>query len=444
MYQIKLFSMFFTAVCLALIPAATSSAGDQGSLEEQVRILMKQNRMLMKKVEQLEGKVEAMEGAGDAGYVTKKELDEFKKGHNEKFAEIESELDTMEGSIGQRKIEAYKQGGVNDVFNMINDHVSLSGLVELEAFGRDDYDSNSESEVTLATAELGIDAYINDWVGGHMLLLWEEGETDGIEVDEAIITLGNVEKFPLFLDGGRMYVPFGTFESNMIQDPLTLEIGETRETALQLGFDMAGFRASLYGFNGDTKDYEGNERIENWGCALGYGHEFQDLGLTIEADAGIINSIGDSDAIQDILQSPVHSHTAGLAAQLLVSYGSFSFIGEYLGALTNFKSHDMNFRNEGAEPQSWNLELAYSTELFEREFTFAAGYQGTKDALALELPMARYMASIGVAAFKNTVVTLEYLHDEDYGETAYVTEPDEVGGTGNSADQVTMQIAVEF
>jgi len=60
------------------------------------------------------------------------------------------------------------------------------------------------------------------------------------------ITLGNMEMFPVYLTAGKMYVPFGNFESNMIQDPVTLEIGETRESAGQVGFEHSGFYGSAY------------------------------------------------------------------------------------------------------------------------------------------------------------------------------------------------------
>jgi len=36
------------------------------------------------------------------------------------------------------------------------------------------------------------------------------------------------------LTAGQLYVPFGAFETGLISDPLTLEIGETRESTVLL------------------------------------------------------------------------------------------------------------------------------------------------------------------------------------------------------------------
>ena len=77
-----------------------------------------------------------------------------------------------------------------------------------------------------------------------------------------------------------------------------------------------------------------------------------------------------------------------------------------------------------------------ANEILGKETTFALGYQGTDEAVALDLPKHRYLATIGMQILKNTTLALEYLHDEDY--------PQRDGGTGGEADQVTVQVAVEF
>jgi hypothetical protein len=57
-----------------------------------------------------------------------------------------------------------------------------------------------------------------------------------------------------------MYVPFGNFESQIISDPLTLEIGEAGEDALQVGVEVEGFYDSIYTFNGDVTE-GGDDKI---------------------------------------------------------------------------------------------------------------------------------------------------------------------------------------
>lgn len=124
-----------------------------------------------------------------------------------------------------------------------SERIELSGLIEVEAgyvsIDPKEGDSSDESDIAVATVELGVDAEITKHVLGHVLFLYEDGED--ISVDEATITLSGEDVIPAYLTAGEMYVPFGNFESHMISDPLTLEIAETREAAIQVGGQSGGF-----------------------------------------------------------------------------------------------------------------------------------------------------------------------------------------------------------
>ena len=93
-----------------------------------------------------------------------------------------------------------------DKLKILSDRVSLSGLIEVEANVGDNFKGDDESDVALATVELGIDAQINEWVSGHILLLWEEDDTEPIDVDEGTITIGNTEKSPVYLTAGKLCI----------------------------------------------------------------------------------------------------------------------------------------------------------------------------------------------------------------------------------------------
>ena len=117
---------------------------------------------------------------------------------------------------------------------MINEYVSLSGVVEVEASWSEDFEGVSESNIELATAEIGLEAQLTDWAQGAIVAEWD-GDDDKITIADAFITIGNTEKFPLTITGGRLTVPFGSYETNMVSDPLTLEIGETGEDVVMVG-----------------------------------------------------------------------------------------------------------------------------------------------------------------------------------------------------------------
>ncbi len=320
--------------------------------------------------------------------------------------------------------------------------VELSGLVEVEAYHTDDpYDPDpdlQEDDITLATVELGIMAQVNDWTRAEIVLLHEEDETD-LEVDVGIITLADPDG-PWFVTAGQFYVPFGAFESHMISDPLTLEIGETRESAVQAGFERGLFGGSLYVFNGDNKKDDGrDDRIDNWGANLGLAHEAD--GMTVAAGVGYINDIGDSDSLQDQVNNnlgsnDVRDHVGGWTANAHVGIGPFALIGEYLAATDRFEAGELPFATRGAKPRAWNAEAGYGFDLFGKDSTLALAYQGTKEALDLGLPKRRWLLGWSIGILENTALSFEWAHDKDYSNSD--------GGTGGNADTFTTQLAVEF
>jgi hypothetical protein len=369
--------------------------------------------------------------------ITPKDAESFRQTIEEDMAageEAESFRIKTEEEIRGEEVGAHEES----LLQKINERVTLSGVVEVEAFSAEDFDGADTSDITLATVGLGLDAEITEWVNAHILLLYEEDDTEPMDLDEGTITLGNLEKFPLYLTAGKMYVPFGSFESNMISDPLTLELGETRESAAQVGFAVSDFYGSLYAFNSDINETGDDDKIASFGANAGYGYENDNMSLDIGADW--INNIAATDIFKGYFGvagiTAVQDYPSGLTAHLTLGYGPFMLIGEYLGALDAFQVDELEFNGRGAEPSAWNFEAAYTREIKGKETTFAVGYQKTDEARALELPEERILATIGVEIWKYTSLALEYLHDEDYSPAD--------GGTGNDANAATLQLAVVF
>lgn len=329
----------------------------------------------------------------------------------------------------------------------------ISGLIEVEAAHTSPYEGDDENDVVLATFELGIQAQINDWVTATASLLYEQDETD-LEVDVAQIGIANQDASPFFLTAGQFYVPFGAFETNLVSDPLTLEIGEARETAVQVGFVSGDFQGSVYVFNGD-RDIDGKNRIGAWGANLGYAHETEDRAWTL--GAGYISDLGDSDALQDAtgdtrvatLEAMIDEgldpsgfsldpseRIGGWTVHASAAVGSFNLIGEYVSAVESFDVADLGFKDRGAKPSAWNIEAGFSFPVLGRESVAAVAYQGSRQALALELPEERWLVGWSIEILERTSLAFEWAHDIDYRRSE--------GGAGRSADTVTAQLAVEF
>lgn len=314
--------------------------------------------------------------------------------------------------------------------------VEIGGLVEVEVAHSDPEGGDATSDITLATVELGLATQVNDWVGAEVVLLHEEDDTD-LEVDVGTITVSPPDR-NWFATAGQFYVPFGSFETHLISDPLTLEVAETRESSIQFGFESNGFGGSAYVFNGDNKK-GGDDQVDNWGAHVFAATEMESVSASV--GAGYINDIGDSDALQDAINAnltnnDVQDHVGGWTVAAMLESGPFSLIGEYVAASDSFRMAELPWGGAGAEPKAWNLEAGYGFQLAGREAVFAVAYQGTEEALAIELPETRWLAGLSVEVVDSTALSIEWAHDEDYDVAD--------GGTGQSTDTLTAQLAVEF
>jgi len=313
--------------------------------------------------------------------------------------------------------------------------ILMNGVLEIEAASGDDFTGADNSDAVLATVEIGIDVQITEGVDGHILLLYEEDETP-LEMDEGTITLSNLGGSSLYFTGGQMYVPFGNFASNMISDPLTLELAETRESALQIGFESGNFYGSVYMFNGATMRAGDDNTLSQTGINLGFAQENENV--SYDAGLSFINSISDSDTLQDAVTDPIAlaDTVGGMGVHAIVSYGAFTFIAEHVAATDAFATADLAFNGQDAEPSTYNVEVGYGFELGAKEATIAVALQGTEDALALGLPKTSTLIGLSMGIRENTTIALELRNDEDYDTSD--------GGTGESASTLTGQLAVEF
>jgi hypothetical protein len=224
----------------------------------------------------------------------------------------------------------------------------------------------------------------------------------------------------------------------LVSDPLTKEIGETRETALSAGVESNGFSGAVYAFNGTNKK-GGDSRIDGFGATAGYARQNETSGFAVTL--GYINDVGDSDNLQSTISDTLGSndvarHVGAWTASGKVHFGPFSLLGEYLSAVEDFQASEVSFKGAGAKPSAWGVEAAYGFKIGEKNATVATSYQGTDEALALSLPEHRFLAGISLGLIEHATLAFEWAHDWDYDT--------DKGGTGKTADTVMGQLAVEF
>lgn len=396
---------------LASTPAAEAAAasGELEQLKQQVHLLTQQNQQLNQRLTEMEATVSASKPTAETA---KTEEPEAKPG---------------------AATEDKEESGLK-----IGEMLTLSGSIEGDFIVAEDFAGASSSEFNLDTVELILDLKASEWAKGKIVIDYD-GDDEDLHIDEANITLGGNESFPLFLTAGKIYAPFGDFSTDMIQDPFTQTLGEINEEGAIAGFEKNGFTASVFAYNGVDEIGDDNT-INGYGASIAYACEQDDL--TLRGGAGWVSNLADADGITDILPRSeddailLHDATAGLNLFAGAQFKGFSLFSEYTTALDSFQSEDLSFASGGAEPKAWNTELAYTTELVGKETVFALGYQKTWESVRLELPEYRYSVSGAMGFFAGTTVILEYYYDEDYSA--------EDGGTDGDGDGFTTRLAYEF
>lgn len=316
---------------------------------------------------------------------------------------------------------------------MAAEPVKISGLMEIEAYTGKNFEQNSVGDILVGKIELGLDSQINERTAMHILLEHEDDDTEPMQLKEGtiIVNLNN----GWHLVGGRMILPFGFYESNMIVEPLTVEIGETYEAAIKLGYGGdKGLYGSVYAFRGDTietaTETSGDHNVESYGANIGYLINSGETNL--DFGAGYISTIGDSDTVSGALDTTtLDDYVSGIALHATVSNGPWSAVAEYIKS-GQFQPGELDFNGQGAQPVATNLEGAYSFAWG----TFALSYQTTEEALAVELPEKRIVTAFILDLNEDTTVKIEYINDRDYAT--------DVGGTGEKASNLGVQLAVTF
>lgn len=311
--------------------------------------------------------------------------------------------------------------------------VQFSGAIEAEAGYSSGYDDVKESDVDLTTLELGIDVALTDYFSGFALMKWEEDGAEGVFLDEGGVTLGSVDEYGVAVTVGKLYVPFGVYETGMISDPLTLELGETREGAAVVDFGVEGFYGAVYAFNSAINDDDEDDMVDAFGANAGYAFEADSVSVDVSVSwiSNLTSSGGFSGALGDTDVELLDDYTAGAAVSAVISFADFTLIGEYLTAL------DSDYlAAEDSEPATWNLEFGYGFEISGHGASVTATYQGSDEAVILGLPETRIGAAFGFDITDGLGIAFEYIHDEDYDASD--------GGSGESADTVTCQLALEF
>jgi len=293
-----------------------------------------------------------------------------------------------------------------------------------------DGSKEDRSSFAMTTVEVALAVQLVDWVNGEVALLYEDPTFDdetSLDVDVATITIGNTEKFPAYLTAGAFYVPFGALYTHfpddpLIDAPLTLLLGESREKAVLAGMEYKGFSLSGYAFNGDVDEEGNDDHIQSFGFDGNYTWESdQEGGLKLTVGASYISNITESDNITDSLNRPeLKDRPGGFDAYLHTEFRGFFALAEYMVSLESWEPMDEEDQIlQGKKPSVWNFEAGYNWNWW-RNLEIGFKYAGSNDSGGLGFPEYRLGINFNQELYDGLVVSLGYLydkyHDDDVDE----------------------------
>lgn len=313
----------------------------------------------------------------------------------------------------------------------------ISGLIEADFFTFEDYDKSKTTDITVGTVEVGIDTAVSDRVDAHILFLYEAQDKlftdEATLIDEVSITLHINDNFSSIL--GKIYIPFGVYESNMITDPLTLELAETQETVALLDFSSESFYGSGYLFKGaTTRTTDTDDNVTSYGLNVGFRHnEVFDVSL------GYLSNLAETNALQELsggvtgipglIKDDVPAMS--ISATLVLSY--LKITAEHIDALGNFVAGDFDgLLTKDTSPSASYLEFAIK----HNAIIYAVAYQQIEDPVFPDLPENIISAAISFPLVDGAYMGFQYSQLSDYSVSD--------GGTGEDASLFIMQVSTEF
>lgn len=150
-----------------------------------------------------------------------------------------------------------------------------------------------------ADARLFLDAIINDWTLAHVALGTEkQAALDKVSFQESYVTIGNLNRNPLYVRAGYGNIPFGLYNVDEINNYHTTNLTKQTATHLNLGFaDASGVFGNVYLFKGkvskiETKKNEigvdvnelKDKKLDNFGVSLGYCMSRGNQGIRVALD----------------------------------------------------------------------------------------------------------------------------------------------------------------
>lgn len=380
---------------VAMLAMPSVMAGENEDLQNEIQVLKQQLQMLEQRLSSQEVRTDRIAASSEMVEAKAMQMEEDSLSMIESWAQLKA----------------------------VNDRVHISGNVDIVGFlddndevddGDDDYDDSDDFYVDQVKLNIGLD--IHDYVKGHVALRIEEGANkpggdtykpggdapdDDILLEEAYISIGNPDG-GLYLNVGRMYMPFGNYATNFIFDTETQQLGEIRDTGLQVGYTTGAIDVSYFVFNGEAEQADGtgnDDDINTWGLSANYTIEQEDM--TLNLGAGYLNNLYQAQESNDWYgNSTEYDHEVdAYNVYATLTTGPLMASYEVVQAMRN---NDL-----GEDPASQHIELGITVPVGEREYLLMAKYEDNDQNSETSIDEV-WGLGIATDLYTNTRLTLNY------------------------------------
>lgn len=320
--------------------------------------------------------------------------------------------------------------------------LAFSGSLEGQIFSYSKFNADGKSDIDLTSTAIETVARVNPWITAMLRFEYDNLATPSygsrstgstFKLKRGYAVVGDLNKFPLYLSFGQMYVPFGQYDNWMISEPITRTLARVEERPVVLGFSMGGVYASIYGFSGETKSQDsGRLAINQAGANLGYKYAGPGWGFNV--GAGYIKNIADSLGLLNTgytvgchpfegfkNHSNIRDQVPAADVHATFNFDPFTISAEYIATTTSFNSADATFNGHGAAPRAADLEGVYKFDVQGKPTFISAGFGESWESLIFNLPKYSYFVSVGTSFIKNTVQSIEFRHDVNYSKSDIAT-----------------------
>ncbi len=243
-------------LCVGLfLPRPAAADEDVVELKRAVEELRATNRELRKRIEALEAEkpnaehapptapAAAAPAAEPKGAVAEKPADKNKTEVEQRTQELEQRIKELEvtKTAQESATRSIIQNALSKTGSKINQFVTLGGAIETIVARAKDFTTGQRNEsISLGTAEMDFEARPSEWALGNLIV----GGVDQLNVSRATLTIGDLQRFPIYVKAGRDVLPFGIstgvhrIDLVSLNDPLTIDAFETRRNAIGIGFAL--------------------------------------------------------------------------------------------------------------------------------------------------------------------------------------------------------------